>query len=188
MSWKETLEFLESVPGRILSVAVVGIVALVAIQMWRGDALICADGSFFAKSCDPPTVVDLPKGAVVAFSKEEGCPTGWEEYDDAKGRFIVGVGQHSLNNEYGTPVPIKQVGEKGGQDQVKLEVEHLPAHKHENPSRGADGRGNYFVQALQATGLGEYGGVHARPTQETGGNQPHNNIPPYVALRYCEKK
>ena len=186
MSWKETLEFLKSVPGWMLCVAVVGVVLLVAIQMVRGDALICGDGAFFAKRCDPITVTDLPTGAVVAFSDEEGCPTGWGEYYDAKGRFIVGAGQHSLNNEYGTPVPIKLLGEKGGQDQVKLEINHMPKHKHENPSKGADG--GKYVNALQATGRGEYGGFHARPTQYTGGNQPHNNMPPYVALRYCKKE
>ncbi len=188
MSWKETLEFLESVPGRILSVAVVGIVALVAIQMWRGDALICADGSFFAKSCGPATSIDLTAGAVVAFDRERGCPDGWEVDTGAAGRFIVGAGNATESNDDGTRVDPIKFGTKGGLNKVKLEIPHLPKHSHENPTRGSDTEG--IVGALHAVddGRDDKEHKHRRPTLPTGEGQAHDNMPPYVALFYCKKK
>ena len=185
--WKEIWEFLKSVPGGVLFLFALFIVVLVAVQMWRGDALICGDGAFFAKKCKPVTAIDLPTSAIVAFDRTEGCPPGWEEFSGAAGRFIVGAGRHSEHNQYGNPVPEKKVGETGGQDRVKLEIEHMPKHRHRNPSKGADGRGKQILQSLQATGDGEYGGAHARPTEFTGGDQPHDNMPPYVALLYCKR-
>lgn len=162
------------------------VVVLVVIQMWRGDALVCANGAIFAKSCDPVTAVDLPSDAVVAFAKEDGCPVGWSEYQLAAGRFIVGVGRHSEHNRYGNPVATKKVGEKGGEDQVKLKIDHMPSHSHQVPSRGNPPEPEKIF-ALKAAARGHHIGRHSRPTDTTGGNQPHDNMPPYVALLYCKR-
>ena len=35
--------------------------------------------------------VTVPLGAVVAFDREDGCPSGWRRHDFSAGRFIVGV-------------------------------------------------------------------------------------------------
>ena len=60
MSWSEVVAKLpKDALGYVAIVATLTLfvgVALVGIQMWRGDALICADGSFFAKSCTPQGV------------------------------------------------------------------------------------------------------------------------------------
>ena len=194
MSWENTSGLFKTVPTWMLAIPIVGlalivalVVVLVSIQIWRGEALVCADGSYFDDECSQTTAIDLTAGAVVAFDRSNGCPTGWEEFSGAAGRFIVGAGRHSQHNQYGNPVPEKKLGETGGQDRVKLEIEHMPKHRHRNPSRGADDRGEEILQSLQATGDGEYGGVHERPTEVTGGDQPHDNMPPYVALLYCKR-
>ena len=69
---------------------------LVALQMWRGDALVCPDGAVFAKSCNEAVLyeavlIGLQNNAVVAFNSET-CPQGWQDYVAASGRFIVGTG------------------------------------------------------------------------------------------------
>ena len=178
MTWKNFL--LDPVFKWAFLVAVVGAVVLVAIQMWRGDALVCSDGSVFARSCLTPTI---PLGAVVAFDRDNGCPAGWTEHQAAAGRFIVGVGRHSEYNVYGNDVTWKAVGDTGGTDQVRLEIDHMPSHAHQTPSTGSGS--NLRVWALSATGRGEYGGRHARPTDATGGGQPHDNMPPYIAFYLC---
>ena len=183
MSWREILE---SVPSRWMLVLVLVALALVVFQMLRGDALVCPDGSIFAKRCDPTTAVDLPSDAVVAFAGKDGCPDGWTEYPEAAGRFIVGAGRHSEHNRYGNPVTPKKVGDRGGEDQVKLKIEHMPKHLHQNPTRGSGRKGR--VPTLQAMDDGHKdGGRHQRPTNITGGSQPHDNMPPYVALLYCKR-
>ena len=180
MSWKDALTY----PIAILAaaVAVTGAVLLIATQMWRGDALVCADGAVFAKRC---STGHLASGAVVAFDLEKGCPHGWTEHKGARGRFILGVGQHSEHDRYGNEVPRKELRETGGQHQVKLEIEHVPPHAHLNPSAGSGKERD--VWALSATRKGAYEGRHRRPTQETGGGRPHTNMPPYVAMYLCEK-
>ena len=184
MSWREMLERL---PHWMLGLALVVAVLLVAIQMFRGDALVCGNGAIFARKCDPVTAVDLPSGAVVAFAKEHGCPAGWTEYKEAEGRFIVGAGRHSEYNQYGNEVTMKYVGDTGGEDQVRLGIDHMPSHFHRNPSRGDDAQRRKIVWALQAARLGDYGGPDSRPTEATGGNKPHDNMPPFVALVYCQR-
>lgn len=88
----------------VASVAFLIGVTLVGIQMWRGDALICADGSVFATSCPTATVADVvttvvderlaglagamderlsevtnvPIGTIVPyFGRDEDIPSGW---------------------------------------------------------------------------------------------------------------
>ena len=179
----------ELIQNRVLiwafAVFAVGTVVLVAIQMWRGDALVCADRSIFAKSC-PETSESLPSSAVIAFDRIEGCPDGWTEHERARGRFIVGVGRHTEHNQYGNEVLAKEVGDTGGEDQVRLEIKHMPKHSHRNPSRADEGSKEQ-VHALKATHRGEYGGKHARPTEVSGGGEPHENMPPYIAFRLCKK-
>ena len=156
-------------------VAALGEVVLIAVQMLRGDALVCSDGSIFSKSC---SVEHFPQHAVVAFNQEEeGCPPGWAAYDEAEGRFILGSGRRDGDFK---------VGATGGKRSVKLEIDHLPSHQHEIPSRGRDSRGQ--VNGLQATDGGEYGGRHARLTAVEGKGMAHENMPPYIALRWCKKE
>ena len=159
-----------------------GMLVLIAIQMWRGSAIFC-DGDIFPPSCP---VGNLPTGAVIAFDRKNGCPDGWEVHADARGRFIVGVGRHSEHNSYGNKVAEKNIGDTGGENEIKLEIPHLPKHQHRNPSRGSNS--NREVWALQATDKGEYGGNHARPTEIAGSDMPHENMPPYIAFHLCVNK
>ena len=58
----------------------------------------------------------IPKGMIAAFNG--GCPPGWDEFADAKGRFLYG-------GDAGT------VGQKLGSPTAKLSVSNLPPHRHE---------------------------------------------------------
>ena len=163
-------------------VAIVGAIALIGIQMWRGDAPVCADGSIFAATCEAE---DLPDSAVIAFD-HDGCPPDWTHHPEARGRFIVGTGRHTEHDEYGNTVEDKGLRDTGGKYQVKLEIDHLPSHDHQNPSRGHSGSAEK-VYALQAVEKGEYGGTHARPTAKTGNGKSHENMPPYIAFHLCTR-
>ena len=119
-------------------------------------------------------LMEVPAGAVVAFDLDR-CPDGWAVHDDAAGRFVVGVG-----GEYG-------LGDTGGLAEVVLKIEQMPSHLHRNPVR-RDGDAPPAPYRLETAGQGAaYGGRHNRPTEAVGGGQPHNNMPPYVALRFCTK-
>ncbi len=108
-----------------------------------------------------------------------GIPTGpfgsshfgrWEKY--AEGRVILGAGYMTdMNGEYKTFIP----GATGGEYSHRLDVTELPPHSHEYTSLpGNNNRGS---------GAGSVASNARQPAQtgQTGGNQPHNNIQPYVA-------
>lgn len=125
--------------------------------------------------------------AVVAYTSEKGertCPPGWSPYEPAKNRFILGAG-----DLYQT------VGDTGGAAEVKLEERHLPPHEHEvkwhgehtislNKSRGnVAGDNQYRLDWFDTFEEGLAG--DNMTAAATGGDQPHNNMPPYIALYFC---
>ena len=128
-----------------------------------------------------PTVL-VPASAVVAFHTAS-CPDGWKEVEFTKGRFIVGVGE-------GSELTPRRLLETGGEERHTLTIEEMPKHAHKNILRGYrdDKRDDYGF------GGSEFN-VHKDPasnlentTVPEGMGKPHNTMPPYVALLYCEKE
>lgn len=111
----------------------------------------------------------------------------WEQI---KGRFLLGTGPNDANtsdfwgsewaNHYNVPA-----GELGGESWHTLTVDQMPSHTHQayaddNYSGSRVGNTNPWKQSLVNRDLhlladGYYFGF-------TGGNQPHNNMPPYLAV------
>lgn len=100
-------------------------------------------------------------------------PTGWHLCDgtngtpDLRDRFVVGSG-----NEY-------EVGNIGGEKTHQLTIEEMPRHSHSysHPT---------YAGAIINKGV-NMGSDETLQTGETGGNQPHENRPPYYALAYIMK-
>jgi hypothetical protein len=122
--------------------------------------------------------IQLPSGAVLAFDRQR-CPDGWESYDQGTGRMIVGAGR-------GNNLSARRVGDTGGMERVTLTLAEIPAHRHANPTVG-NNQVIEEVNGLQVGGRGSYGPQHARPTEVAGESQPHENMPPFVALLLCRK-
>ena len=96
----------------------------------------------------------------------------WERY--AAGRCLVGY--QSGDNEFGT------VGATGGEKTHTLTVQELASHKHtiyvNIPGSGAYD-GDYFGSTL----YGKYIKYEwFAESSNTGGDQPHNNLQPYVVV------
>ena len=127
----------------------------------------------------------VPSGVVVMWSGSvASVPSGWRLCDgvggtpDLRDRFIVGAG-----NSYNP-------GNIGGANTVTLSVNEIPSHTHDvlgqtggdnndnnNTSRFAGGDKGPTESAFFFTGV----------TQSKGGDQPHENRPPYYALAYIMK-
>lgn len=127
-----------------------------------------------------PTVL-VPSTAVVAFHAAK-CPEGWKEVDYTKGRFIVGVG----NSEGLTTYNLRQ---QGGEEKHKLTVDEMPSHQHsyDDYYYYDDEKGSPEYQTKQGDDTGTRKEEKGRKTSSSGGDMPHNNLPPYVALLFCEK-
>lgn len=88
----------------------------------------------------------------------------WEQIQD---RFLLGAG-----SSY-------QAGSTGGEAMHTLTIDEMPRHNHEIDNLNASGNSTPYmtVQAQENKGYG--GNVQ---TMFAGGSQPHNNMPPYLAV------
>lgn len=147
-----------------------------------------AQGGTFVRSIVLP---DLPGDAVVMFDGK--CPEGWGLYDEVGGRFVVGAGAHSNTDETGQRLEKYKPWASGGEERVALTTEQMPNHRHNVLGIGnKDGNGSNIIPeniALVADGAnrGVIGTIDWGFTETTGNNQPHNNMPPYIALSFCKK-
>ena len=123
----------------------------------------------------------LPSGAVLAFNLEE-CPSGWTPFREAEGRFVVGVGNDNGRNKdpSGNSLTARHLAQTGGFEAHKLTPDEMPSHTHEHSIAKRVKRQNGDHGSAEIPGT-------TSTTKAAGGGKPHNNVPPFVALRYCQR-
>ena len=126
----------------------------------------------------------FPIGAIVIWSGDkDNIPDGWALCDgqtvnghptpDLRGRFIPGAG-----GAYA-------VGAKGGEEKHKLTESEMPSHRHSYNFTGADldlswnEKNNFYNQSQKYSNK-----TNEKYTNYTGGDQSHENRPPFYALCY----
>lgn len=102
---------------------------------------------------------------------------------DLRGR----VALHQGNNGMTTYL----IGQKGGQETVTLSENMLPAHTHSVAVSISNATVDYPENTLWATSNAKLysigapeGTMKTDMVTETGGNQPHNNMMPYLTVSY----
>lgn len=88
----------------------------------------------------------------------------WEQVQD---RFLLGAGASY------------QAGSTGGEAYHTLTIDEMPRHNHEIDNLNASGNSTPYM-TVQAQDKKGYGGNVQ--TMFAGGSQPHNNMPPYLAV------
>ncbi len=88
----------------------------------------------------------------------------WEQIKD---RFLLACGS-TYNN-----------GATGGEAQHTLTINEMPSHKHTNWT--AQG-GSWARETMCCGNTAEHNMADYNNTSYAGGNQPHNNMPPYLAV------
>jgi len=136
------------------------------------------------KATPPPAVQQVraafPVGAVVAFDLSNGCPTGWDTFSDSAGRFLLGVGDGRRFNE------------TGGEKQVTLTRDELPNERLDvvylngPPTLSLNTSSAPGHQLLNKGDNRTAAAVNEIVTEPLGKGQPHNNMPPFIALHFCE--
>lgn len=109
---------------------------------------------------------------------------------DLRGRVPVGVGQ-------GPALSNHPMGEKGGSETVALTERQLPAHTHAQPASNKAATvgqpGPSAVPGAYEKERGAYYNIYSpqadanttlAPVGPAGGNQPHDNMQPYLALNF----
>ena len=120
----------------------------------------------------------------------------WQTWEKtAKGRMIIGTGANAANTttEYGSleaGTVNRILGEMGGEAAHPLMVDEIPNHAHRAMSSPGSGTGVWFPSwsgkwsgSVAGTPEEGYGAL----TEGTGGDQPHNNMPPYIAANIWKR-
>lgn len=137
----------------------------------------------------------VPPGAVMPFNLN-ACPNGWAAYAPAVGRAVVGTGRLDETYAPADRVPWSAsanygLGDTGGFMTWRLNQNEMPRHNHAVPMVAGS-----FASLLGVLGLipspipvftGSATTASGRSTFDAGDDAPHQNMPPYVALLYCQK-
>ena len=127
----------------------------------------------------------IPNGTIVMWTNPI-IPVGWAMCDgtngtpDLRSRYIVGanVSKSSLNSN----LTSLNIGDIGGEEFHQLSVAEMPSHSHNknNFQGGNSGPGD-------TPNASNYNYPNSSNTGPTGGDNPHNNLPPFYALVYIMK-
>lgn len=126
----------------------------------------------------------VPIGLIAIWGKPatEPIPEGWRECIDLRGRFPLGWNPDDED--------FSELGKVSGEKSHTLTIEEMPEHHHK---QGSESLRNFFGGGMMHNdfrktypqGNADYSWSQQN-TSTTGGNQPHNNMPPYRIIKYIE--
>lgn len=136
----------------------------------------------------------IPYGTIVMWTGST-APNGWALCDgtngtpDLQGRFILSQGQ-------GSGLTNRLINQVGGAETHTLTISEMPIHNHgyidtfrsgnqntDNAFATETAADDSFTNQFKATN----NSVTGISINNTGGDQPHNNMPPYFVLAYIMK-
>ena len=134
-------------------------------------------------SCMTTTIAPFVTGMIMAWSGSvTSIPSGWvlcngsNGTPDLRGRFVMGF------NPSSTSTTLRSTG---GEEKVTLTLNQIPKHSH----RYSQG-GHYRVCSgcnEHAVGDNPEERQVTKTANNTGNNQPHNNMPPYYVVAFIMK-
>lgn len=140
-----------------------------AILPFSGDIIpngwLLCDGSVIEQE-DYPELFEVLAGKYGIISREE------IRLPDLRGK--VTVGKDSTDADFDT------LGNTGGEKTHTLTVNEMPKHSHNFQFDQTEGSN---ITAVKVGTNNTYG----KATSETGGDQPHNNLQPYIVTNYIIK-
>src|SRR5947208_9046672 len=115
---------------------------------------------------------------------------------DGKSNFALPnmQGNVPMHPGQGPGLSLHDLGETGGSETVTLLQSEIPSHSHNVTASSQDGTDNHPVNNFLAQGIGINLYVNAGTTpvnmndnalSPAGGDQPHNNMQPYLTLNFC---
>jgi len=179
----------------ILKLVLIGFIIIIISKLFFNKEKFAIDaphtdadenlGDIIVDNLTASTIDIFPKGIVAAWAGTD-IPFGWVICDgknstpDLSNRFIFGQGD-------GPSLTSRKLGDMGGNETHTLTINELGKHSHYFDSQ--INYANVFHKTVEieypTTGLTE--NIANTNTGDTGGNMPHNNMPPYYVLAFIMK-
>lgn len=121
----------------------------------------------------------MPVGYIFDWAPVEGQETDLSTPEKVAAHFGYGIWQEITGRFTFGRDESHEVGSTGGEETHKLTVEEMPSHKHKPSDNGNFASNGGGLSA--GFGSGPYWFI-ASSTNSVGGDQPHNNMPPYLAV------
>ena len=99
---------------------------------------------------------------------------------DLRGRVPVGAGQ-------GSSLTNRVIAATGGAETHTLTVSQIPSHSHDIPLYDYSDGGQANLTTAGTDDVGDFRSNSQDPVDNTGGNQPHNNMQPFLVVNHIIK-
>ena len=131
----------------------------------------------------------VPIGLVAIWGKPENeIPEGWEEYVPMRGVMPIGHDpEYKRDENDAEDYRLNALKHRSGKRSHKLTIEEMPIHHHQQGSEGLYNhyKGGGYVGSRNWGGDG-FACYSGQNTSDTGGDQPHNNMPPYRVVQFIK--
>src|SRR4029453_16525524 len=102
-------------------------------------------------------------------------------------------GSAAMHPGQGPGLSLHDLGETGGSETVTLLESEIPAHSHAQRASAADGISQSPIGEMLASGInisqyaapGPLTSLSPKSLAPAGGDQPHNNMMPYLTFFFC---
>lgn len=134
----------------------------------------------------------IPVGLIAIWGKPANqIPEGWREYTDLRGRMPIGLDpRYRKTEDDAQDYQLNSLLNQGGERSHKLTIDEMPNHNHEyNDIYYSEAWGSINIpngDGSGSTDRGNKGYGMDRTSKNTGGDRPHNNMPPYHVVQFIE--
>ena len=133
----------------------------------------------------------VPIGLIALWGRPASeIPAGWREYVNLRGKMPIGLDpDYVKTKDDSQDYQFNSLLKSGGERSHKLTVEEMPKHHHQQGSLGmlSEYGGGYYIGDRGWGTIEPYVRSYSHQnTSSIGGDQPHNNMPPYRVVQFIE--